>query len=75
MLLFVRWLDNNFHFIFRYMIKKLWCKNDLVLCLQDEPILKPVPELPGQLSSFHFETSIAGAYPGSINLVDALNYR
>ncbi len=38
-------------------------------------VQEPVPELQGQLLTFHFETSIEGAYPGSINLVDALNYR
>jgi hypothetical protein len=34
-----------------------------------------VEELPGQLASFTFETSIAGSYAGKTYLVDALNYR
>jgi hypothetical protein len=34
-----------------------------------------VEELPGQLASFTFETSIAGSYAGKTHLVDGVNYR
>jgi energy-coupling factor transporter ATP-binding protein EcfA2 len=54
----------------------IYFKTEIFLLYQADPVVEGlVEELPGQLASFTFETSIAGSYAGKTHLVDALNYR
>ncbi len=54
----------------------IYFKTEIFILYQADPVVEGVvEELPGQLASFIFETSIAGSYAGKTHLVDALNYR
>jgi len=51
--------------------------HNIFILHQADPVVEEgvVEELPGQLASFTFETSIAGSYAGKTHLVDGVNYR
>ncbi len=50
--------------------------HNIFILYQADPVVEGVvEELPGQLASFTFETSIAGSYAGKTHLVDGVNYR
>ena len=49
--------------------------HNIFILYQADPVVEGVVELPGQLASFTFETSIAGSYAGKTHLVDGVNYR
>ncbi len=56
-------------------LKPLSVHNIFILYQADPVVEGVVEELPGQLASFTFETSIAGSYAGKTHLVDGVNYR